>query len=69
MTYGFDRAADARFGPVIGVRWVDTVGARRTSLERGLGLFRAEHGEGPPGATEYRMRHRNDSVRSSPTIW
>ena len=45
-TYGFDRAADVRFGPVVGVRWVDTVGARRTSLERGLGLFRGEHSEG-----------------------
>ena len=60
--YGFDRAADARFGPVIGVRWVDTVGARRTSLERGLGLFRAEHGEGTtwsyrvPDASPQRLR-------------
>ena len=49
-TYGFDRAADARFGPVIRVRWVDTVGARRTSLERGLGLFGCA--KEPPGATE-----------------
>ena len=45
-TYDFDRAADVRFGPVIRVRWVDTVGARRTSHERGLGLFRGEHSEG-----------------------
>ena len=45
-TYGFDRAADARFGPAIRVRWVDTVGARRTILERELGLFRAEHDQG-----------------------
>ena len=45
-TYGFDRVADARFGPAIRVRWVDTVGARRTILERELGLFRAEHSEG-----------------------
>ena len=45
-TYGFDHAADVRFGPVVRVRWVDTVGTRRTSLERGLGLFRGEHSEG-----------------------
>ena len=61
-TYGFDRAADARFGPVIGVRWVDTVGARRTILERELGLFRAEHNEGTtwnyrvPDASPQRLR-------------
>ena len=46
-TYGFDRAADARFGPVIHVRWVETLGdARRTILERALGLYRGEHTEG-----------------------
>ena len=43
-TYGFDDAADARFGPVVHVRWVDSLGgAQRTALERALGLFRAEH--------------------------
>ena len=46
-TYGFDRAADARFGPSIHVRWVETVGnAQRTALERALGLYRAEHTDG-----------------------
>ena len=61
-TYGFDRAADVRFGPVIRVRWVDTVGARRPSLERGLGLFRAEHREATtwsyrvPDASPQRLR-------------
>ena len=45
--YGFDRAADARFGAVIHVRWVETLGdTQRTALERSLGLFRAEHGDG-----------------------
>ena len=45
--YGFDRAADARFGPVIDVRWVENLGdARRTALERALRLYRAEHREG-----------------------
>ena len=46
-TYGFDHAADARFGPRIHVRWVETVGnAQRTALERSLGLYRAEHRDG-----------------------
>ena len=46
-TYGFDGAADARFGPVIHVRWVESLGdAQRTALERSLGLYRAEHSEG-----------------------
>ena len=46
-TYGFDRMADARFGPLIHVRWVETVGnAQRTALERALGLYRAEHTDG-----------------------
>ena len=45
--YGFDRAADVRFGPVIDVRWVENLGdARRTALERALRLYRAEHREG-----------------------
>ena len=45
--YGFDRAADARFGPVIDVRWVENLrDARRTALERALRLYRAEHREG-----------------------
>ena len=38
---------DARFGPVIDVRWVENLGdARRTALERALRLYRAEHREG-----------------------
>ena len=42
--YGFDRAADARFGPVVHVRWVETLeDVQRTALERALGLYRAEH--------------------------
>ena len=46
-SYGFDRATDARFGPVIHVRWVDTLGdAQRSTIERTLGLYRAEHREG-----------------------
>ena len=57
-TYGFDRAADARFGPVIHVRWFETLGdARRTMLERALGLYRAEHTEG----TTWRYRVPNAS--------
>ena len=62
-TYGFDRAADARFGPVIRVRWVETLGdPRRTILERALGLYRAEHSEGTtwryqmPDASPQRLR-------------
>ena len=62
-TYGFDRAADARFGPVIHVRWVETLGdARRTILERALGLYRGEHTEGTtwryrlPDASPDRLR-------------
>ena len=62
-TYGFDRAADARFGPVIHVRWVETLGeARRTMLERALGLYRGEHTEGTtwryrvPDASPVRLR-------------
>ena len=54
-TYGFDPAADARFGPVIQVRWVETLGdARRTILERALGLYRGRTHRGDhlavPGA-------------------
>ena len=46
-TYGFDGAADARFGPVVQVRWVENLAvAQRTALERSLGLYRAEHREG-----------------------
>ena len=46
-TYGFDPAADARFGPVIQVRWVENLGdAQRNALERSLGLYRAENHEG-----------------------
>ena len=45
--YGFDPAADARFGPRIHVRWVETVrNAQRTALERALVLYRAEHVDG-----------------------
>ena len=45
--YGFDRAADARFGPIIDVRWVENLGdARREALEHALRLYRAEHREG-----------------------
>ena len=62
-TYGFDRAADARFGPVIRVRWVETLeDTERTALERSLGLYRAEHSEGStwryqmPDASPQRLR-------------
>ena len=42
--YGFDRMADERFGPVVHVRWVETLeDVQRTALERALGLYRAEH--------------------------
>ena len=45
-THGFDLAGDARFGPVIHVRWVETLGdVRRAMLERALGLYRGEHTE------------------------
>ena len=55
-TYGFDRTADARFGPVIHVRWVDSLeDAQRTTLERALGLYRAEHTEGTTWS--YRVPH------------
>ena len=62
-TYGFDPAADARFGPRIHVRWVETLGdAQRMILERALGLYRAEHSEGTtwsyqiPDASPQRLR-------------
>ena len=62
-TYGFDRAADSLFGPLIHVRWVETLGeTRRTILERALGLYRAEHTEGTtwsyrvPDASPQRLR-------------
>ena len=62
-TYGFDRMADERFGPLINVRWVETVGnAQRTALERALGLYRAEHTDGTtwryrvPDASPQRLR-------------
>ena len=62
-TYGFDPMADARFGPRINVRWVETVGnAQRTALERALGLYRAEHTDGNtwryrvPDASPQRLR-------------
>ena len=62
-TYGFDAATDARFGPAIHVRWVETLeDARRTKLERALGLYRAEHTEGTtwryqmPDASPQRLR-------------
>ena len=62
-TYGFDLSADARFGPVIHVRWVEALGdARRTMLERALGLYRGEHTEGTtwryrvPDASPDRLR-------------
>ena len=55
-TYGFDRAADARFGPVIRVRWVETLeDTQRTAIERSLGLYRAEHSEG--STWRYQMPH------------
>ena len=62
-TYGFDLAADAKFGPLINVRWVETLGnVRRTALEQALGLYRAEHTEGNtwryrvPDASPERLR-------------
>ena len=61
--YGFDSVADARFGPVIHVRWIETLDdARRTTLERALGLYRAQHTEGTtwryrvPDASPQRLR-------------
>ena len=55
-TYGFDRAADARFGPVIRVRWVETLeDTQRTAIERSLGLYRAERSEG--STWRYQMPH------------
>ena len=62
-SYGFDDAADARFGPMILVRWVETLGdAQRMALERSLGLYRAEHSDGStwryrlPEASQDRLR-------------
>ena len=62
-TYGFDDAADAQFGPVIHVRWVETLeDAQRTAIERSLCLYRAEHTEGTtwryrvPDASPQRLR-------------
>ena len=41
--HGIDRAADARFGPSIHVRWIDTLqDAQRMTIERSLDLHRAE---------------------------
>ena len=61
--YGFDRTADERYGPVIHVRWVQTLGDdQRMILERALGLYRAEHAEGTswryrlPDASPERLR-------------
>ena len=61
--YGFDRAADAQFGPVIHVRWVENLGdAQRMTIERSLLLYRAEHREGStwryrvPDASPDRLR-------------
>ena len=46
-TYGFNRATDARFGPFIAIRWVETLeNSQRTAIERSLGLYRAKHSEG-----------------------
>ena len=62
-TYGFDPASDARFGPRIHVRWVESVGnSQRAAVERALGLHRAEHTEGTtwryraPDASPQRLR-------------
>ena len=62
-TYGFDDAADAHFGAVIHVRWVETLeDAQRAALERSLCLYRAEHTEGTtwryrvPDASPQRLR-------------
>ena len=61
--YGFDRAAYARFGPVIDVRWVDNLeDGPRTTLEHALRLYRAEHRGGStwryqmPDASPERLR-------------
>ena len=58
-----DDPADINIGPIIHVRWVETLGdARRTILERALGLYRAEHTEGStwryqiPDASPQRLR-------------
>ena len=55
--------ADINIGPFIRVRWVQTLDyARRTKLERALGLYRAEHTEGTtwryqvPDASPQRLR-------------
>ena len=62
-SYGFDDAADARFGPMILVRWAEALGdVQRTALERSLGLYRAEHSDGStwryrlPEASQDRLR-------------
>ena len=62
-TNGFDRIADERSGPVIHVRWVETLGdVRRAMLERALGLYRGEHTDGTtwryrvPDASPDRLR-------------
>ena len=66
-TFGFDRAADARFGPVVHLRWVETPGkAQRAALERPLGFYRTE---GPPGCTECQTRRHSGSARSSLMTW
>ena len=61
--YGFDRAAYARFGPVIDVRWVENLeDGQRTTLEHALRLYRAEHRGGStwryqvPDASPERLR-------------
>ena len=58
-----DDPADINIGPFIRVRWVETLeDARRTKLERALGLYRAEHTEGTtwryqvPNASPQRLR-------------
>ena len=58
-----DDPAVVNIGPFIRVRWVETLGdARRTILERALGLYRAEHSEGTtwryqvPDASPQRLR-------------
>ena len=61
--YGVDRAAYARFGPVINVRWVENLeDGQRTTLEHALRLYRAEHRGGStwryqvPDASPERLR-------------
>ena len=69
--YGLDGAADARFGPVIDVRWVENLGDARRARRSSARCVSIEPNtaKGPPGVTRCRMCRRTGSARSSPTTW